>query len=209
MTTPQASSRTPQTGITGGAIIGAMMSAIFEAELVFFNTKGFKCTAHPTPNSAAHVLAVTEEVRAGCATAPAAALLPFLQRREKVDLFIVVTDEEENCGAYGKWLSGFGGGRCRGGAADGSFCALWERYTREVHEGAKLTFVSFLSRAGDEGKMVRELRAAGFEPKQMRMDPARPDLSKFDAIVGSVMLDAQQAVAAQREAADRAVAGAA
>ena len=46
--------------------------------------------------------------------------------------------------------------------------------------------------------------------QQMRMDPARPDLSKFDAIVGSVMLDAQQAVlAAQREAADRAVAGAA
>ena len=27
----------------------------------------------------------------------------------------------------------------------------------------------------------------------MRMDPARPDLSKFDAIVGSVMRDAQPA----------------
>ena len=155
------------------------------------------------PASAAHVLAVTEEVRAGCATAPAAALQPFLQRREKVDLFIVVTDEEENHGADGQWM--WGGHRGGSGASlDGSFCALWERYTREVHAAAKLTFVSFLGSASDEGQMVRELRAAGFDPKQMRMDPARPDLSKFDAIVGSVMLDAQQAVAGARAPGDEA-----
>ena len=54
--------------------------------------------------------------------------------------------------------------------------------------------------------MVDALKARGIAATQMRMDGSRPDLSKFDAILGSVMLDAQQQV--ERAAAQAAVAGA-
>ena len=127
------------------------------------------------------------------ATSPAAALNTFYEAKTPVDLFIVVTDEEENTGCDGARSWG-------GNLSSSSFAALFERYCREVRP-AKLAFVSFLRHNSDEGQMVRELRKRGITSlSQMRMDEQRPDLSKFDAIVGSVMLDAQQAMAAQREA---------
>ena len=39
---------------------------------------------------------IIKEVAARGTTAPAACLLPFLQREERVDLFVCVTDEIEN-----------------------------------------------------------------------------------------------------------------
>ena len=40
-----------------------MMSAIFDAELVFFGSRAFRAESHAMPRSAAEVLEVTEEVR--------------------------------------------------------------------------------------------------------------------------------------------------
>jgi hypothetical protein len=49
------------------------------------------------------VLLVTGKARANNATAPAACLWPFLPNQVPVDLFVVVTDEEENTTCDGKW----------------------------------------------------------------------------------------------------------
>lgn len=189
-----------QTAINSATIVGAMMTAVFEAELVFFNNKAFKAKV-AMPSSAAEVLAVTEEVRAGSSTAPAAALLPFYEAKQKIDLFLVVTDEEENTGHDGSWAGG------RASKSETSFAGLFAKYLKEVHPHAKASFVSFLRGAADGGQMVDALKARGIAATQMRMDGSRPDLSKFDAILGSVMLDAQQQV--ERAAAQAAVAGAA
>ena len=90
-----------QTAINSATIIGAMMSAIFEAELVFFNNKAFKSKI-PMPGTTSDVLAVTEEVRANCSTSPAAALYEFYKRKQKIDIFLCVTDEQENTGYDGR-----------------------------------------------------------------------------------------------------------
>ncbi len=85
-----------QVCVNASCICGAMMSAIFEAELVFFNSTAFRARTHATPSTAEEVLAVTEEVRAGNTTSPAAGLAEFYKAKKPIDIFIVVTDEEEN-----------------------------------------------------------------------------------------------------------------
>lgn len=181
-----------QTAINSATIIGAMMSAIFEAELVFFNNKAFKSKI-PMPGTTSDVLAVTEEVRANCSTSPAAALYEFYKRKQKIDIFLCVTDEEEN--------TGYDGRSCWGGMgrnSESSFAGLFAKYLTEVHPSAKMSFVSFLRGPTAAGAMVADLKARGIEAAQMRMDGERPDLSKFDGIVGSVMLQAQQQLEAQQ-----------
>lgn len=181
-----------QTAINSATIIGAMMSAIFEAELVFFNNKAFKSSI-PMPGTTSDVLAVTEEVRANCSTSPAAALYEFYKRKQKIDIFLCVTDEQEN--------TGYDGRSCWGGMgrnSESSFAGLFAKYLAEVHPSAKMSFVSFLRGPTDAGAMVSDLKARGIEAAQMRMDGERPDLSKFDGIVGSVMLQAQQQLETQQ-----------
>ena len=122
------------------------------------------------------VLAVTEEVRANNCTSPAAALAEFYESKQPVDLFILVSDEGENTAHKGM-----------------RFAEAYARYAREVHSEARCVFVSFL-RDGDHGLMLREMERLGFNPPQYRVDVARPDLTKFDALLGSVLLDAQRAL---------------
>ena len=52
-------------------------------------------------------------------------------------------------------------------------------------------FISFL-REGDHGTMLREMEREGLNPKQYRCDVSRPDLAKFDGLLASILLDAQQ-----------------
>ena len=40
--------------------------------------------------------------------------------------------------------------------------------------------------------MLREMERAGYAPAQYRFDVNRPDLAKFDSLLGSVLLDARQ-----------------
>lgn len=176
-----------QVAINAAAIVGAMMSALFEAELVFFNNRAFTSAAHPHgARTAADVIAIADAVQAGCSTAPAAALETFAREQKKIDLFIVVTDEEENTK----------------GPSGAFFAEAFSRYAQEVHARARCSFVSFLRAAEGEGTMVRRLREAGVDGRrvsQLRLDPRRPDLSKFDALFQSVVLDAARAAEEQRE----------
>uniref|UniRef100_A0A7S4N4Z4 Uncharacterized protein n=1 Tax=Prymnesium polylepis TaxID=72548 RepID=A0A7S4N4Z4_9EUKA len=131
------------------------------------------------PATAEEVLHVTEEVRANNCTCPAAALAEFYDKRAPIDLFLVVSDEGENTSHKGS-----------------RFAQLFRRYTEEVHARARCVFVSFL-RDGDHGTMLREMERAGIQSPQYRFDVSRPDLAKFDSLLASVLLDAQQALEQQ------------
>jgi hypothetical protein len=174
-----------QVAINAACIVGAMMCALFEAELVFFNAHAFRSAKHASPRSAVEVLEVAHEVQANGGTAPAAALAEFSQAKQPIDLFIVVSDEGENMG----W-----------GSHGERFAALFARYKREVHPQAQVTFVSFLQQS-DKGQMVCDMHKQGESGvKQQRFDPQRPDLSKFDGLFGQLMLEALESQRAQREA---------
>eukprot|EP00303_Exanthemachrysis_gayraliae_P006001 CAMPEP_0205998460 /NCGR_PEP_ID=MMETSP1464-20131121/262_1 /ASSEMBLY_ACC=CAM_ASM_001124 /TAXON_ID=119497 /ORGANISM="Exanthemachrysis gayraliae, Strain RCC1523" /LENGTH=685 /DNA_ID=CAMNT_0053371609 /DNA_START=74 /DNA_END=2131 /DNA_ORIENTATION=+ len=172
-----------QVAIDAACIVGAMMCAIFDAELVFFNHRAFRSQVAAAPKTAGEVLAVANEVRAGGGTSPAAALDEFYKAKAPVDLFIVCTDEAENNYVH------------RDGA--GAFHQLFLKYRAEVHAGAALSFVSFLDSPRDPGQMVTQLRGVGVEPAQFRFDGARPDLSKFQALLASVMDQARDLVRGQ------------
>lgn len=165
-----------QSAINAACVAGAMFSAVFEAELVFFNRRAFRASCHPMPSTAEQVLAVTEEVRASNCTSPAAALAEFSESGAPIDLFILVSDEGENTAHK-----------------QARFAEAFARYTREVHREARCVFVSFL-RNGERGHMLSEMERLGFKPPQYRVDVSRPDFTKFDALLGSVLLDAQRAL---------------
>jgi len=187
-----------QVCVDSACICGAMMSAIFDAQLVFFGRDAFRAKCHEMPTTVQQVLEVTEEVRANSSTSPAAALYEFYRECREIDIFVVVTDEEENTrhdGSHG-W-----GRQLHQDASDGGgmfFAQLFEKYRADVHEDTELLFVSFLSNPTDEGAMVRALKERGITAKQFKYDQQRPDLSKFDTLLGMVLLQASQSLAQQR-----------
>ena len=116
------------------------------------------------------------EVRASGTTSMAAALNVFYQKKQQVDLFVLVSDEGENTKVNGRF-----------------FAQLLAKYRAEVNPRAKCAFVSFLS-PGNEGLMLQRMRGEeGVEvPPQHRFDPSRPDLSKFDGLLTTLLNDAQR-----------------
>jgi len=181
-----------QVCVEASCICGAMMSAVFEAELVFFNSTAFRSSRHAMPTTVEEVLAVTEEVRASGTTSPAAALAEFYVAKKVVDVFIVVTDEEENS----KWQAGRAVHKY--GMPGLSFAELFARYCSEVHAGARCVFVSFLGKMDNgDGPMVKALKQQGIEVSHVKYDQHRPDLSKFDTLLGSVLIEASKALYAQ------------
>lgn len=50
-------------------------------------------------------------------------------------------------------------------------------------------FVSFLRDQHAPGQMASEMRAAGFQPLQFKFSTAKPDLTKFDKLLGLLSTD--------------------
>ncbi|CAG8585625.1 12390_t:CDS:2 [Ambispora leptoticha] len=151
-------------------IIGSLLSVCLKADLNFFNN----VLINPPiiPRTANEVLSVTESIRARNATAPAASLYPYYADRKPIDIFIVVTDEEEN--------TEFNGYR---------FAPLFKKYREEVVPHAQVFFVSFLT-GTNEGEMKQSLAQQGItNVKQFRLDGRRPDLSKFDELLGILSME--------------------
>jgi hypothetical protein len=173
-----------QVAVNSATIIGSVLCSCLDASLSFFDTK---CYDGPcVPRSVEDVLRVTNAVKANNATAPAACLWPFLAKKIPVDLFIVVTDEEENTTYDGAW--------CRDNADKGKlFVGLFEKYLKEVNPAASVFFVSFLKNTTTNGQMVTDFNNAGLgeKCKQFRFDPTRPDLSKLNTLIAEIAEDTQ------------------
>ena len=158
-----------EVAIRSATILGGLLSASLDAELSFFNSKPI----HPSiqPKTAAEVVRVAQETRATGTTAPAAGLLPYLKAKKPVDLFIVVTDEMENRYVEGR-----------------DFAQTMEEYRRVVAAGAEVYFVTFISNTMSRGPMQVALNRRGIPCQQFKVDPACPDLSKFDTLLGQLSL---------------------
>eukprot|EP01083_Nonionella_stella_P195105 718989_1 len=159
-----------EVAIKSASIIGSLLSVAFRADLSFFHEESF---APPvTPTSAQGVLQVAEGVRARGATSMASALRPYFDRKERLDLIILVSDEGENQQTNGQWFS-----------------ELFADYRREVSPECSVFLVSFLEGA-DPGIVRERLLEEGVEARQFRLDAHLPDTSKFDALLGEVWLEA-------------------
>ena len=201
-----------QVAINAACICGAMLAACFDAELVFFNSKSFKAK-HGTPRTALEVLQVCEEVRAGGTTSMAAALDHFYSQGMQIDLFVLVSDEGENTKCRGMFFDEMFAKYVR--EVNPSARCAFISFLHANDEGTILnrmkTMVNY-SVAEDVEAAVKkagvteaatavaireavELRSpmAGKVPTQHRFDPQRPDLSKFDGLLETILRDAREA----------------
>eukprot|EP01089_Gocevia_fonbrunei_P001082 TRINITY_DN11032_c0_g1_i1.p1 TRINITY_DN11032_c0_g1~~TRINITY_DN11032_c0_g1_i1.p1 ORF type:complete len:530 (-),score=118.10 TRINITY_DN11032_c0_g1_i1:20-1609(-) len=152
-----------QVAVKTATIIGGLLACLTNADLRFFNSAPMQ--APPVPKSVSEVIEVAGKVRAAGGTANAASLWESYEKKEKVNYFIMATDEEENQAYKGyKWLP------------------LWKKYLEEVHSTAKMVFISFLSN-NQKGQMVKEFDTAGLTYLQFVFDLRRPDLSKLDTLL--------------------------
>jgi hypothetical protein len=149
--------------IRASVIIGSVIAVLSNASLTFFNSVSFQPASIPTTaQECIHVASIT---RAKDQTAPAAALWDFYSQRKEVKTFIVVTDERENQRAHGFY-----------------FHQLFYKYYTEVYP-ARIVLVSFLE-ANAKGQMATALEALGITPIKYSFDARRPDLTKFDGLLG-------------------------
>ncbi|XP_061179409.1 uncharacterized protein LOC133188033 [Saccostrea echinata] len=147
--------------IRTSSIIAGILAVITSAKLVFFDDESH--AAPYVPSTVQEVSNLAMEVKAGGGTCPAAALLPFFQRKEVVKTFVIVTDEEEVEKEQ---------------TTNMHFAEMFKKYHDEVYP-ARLLFVSFLPKnSGSE--MVGPLQNLGFSPIQFKFDGYRPDLTKLD-----------------------------
>ena len=167
-----------EVAINTATILGSLLSVCLDADLRFFNDRAF--APELMPSTAGEVMKVTEQVAAEGITAPAAALASFFAE-PPVDLFIIVSDEEENTpdASTGK-----------------SFAELFAQYRREKNPHAAVFLVSFLSGPSSFlGKMNASLRRAGIACRQFRLSARQPDLSKLSGLLALLKLELDPSLA--------------
>mmetsp|Transcript_8830 Transcript_8830/g.15867 ORF Transcript_8830/g.15867 Transcript_8830/m.15867 type:complete len:571 (-) Transcript_8830:55-1767(-) len=167
-----------EVAINTATILGSLLSVCLNADLRFFNDGSFP---PPTfPSKAAEVLTVTEQVPATGLTAPAVALTPFFAEAKAgtappVDMFIVVSDEEENTPDPATGMT---------------FAQRFRQYQQEVNADAKVFLVSFLTGPSTFlGKMRASLLSEGITCRQFRLNLRRPDLSKLTSLLALLKLE--------------------
>lgn len=156
-----------EVAVRTAAILGGLLSSVMDARLEFFDA-GIRPQGLQ-PKSAAEVLDVATGTPAYGTTNPAAALQAFVDAGERIDLFVLVTDEGEN-------------GTSRGS----SFAQLMKQYKRDVHAGAQVFFISFLPPNVTAGPMQVALAQLGIGAHSFKLDLHRPDLSKFSGLLGKL-----------------------
>jgi hypothetical protein len=142
-----------EVAIKCAACLGSLLSATLRSDLLFFNETSFPPSV--VPRSAKDTVNVVEETKAVGGTCMAAGLWPYYHKKEKVDLFVLVSDEGEN-----EKFEGL------------DFAELLLRYQQEVSASAKVVLVSFLP-AGQKGKIEERLEQVGIPATQFRLDADR------------------------------------
>jgi hypothetical protein len=166
--------------IRTSSIIMSILCSICSARMHLFNDTDHMIES--PPRSVQDVIRMGKECKASNSTAPVASLHPYLQNKEIVKTFIIVTDEEENTDIDDKWIYS---------DSDTSFASVFKEYYQTVYQ-AKLVFISFLPN-GLDGPMVRALKQLipGIEKNiiQFRLNDAKPDLRKLDGLLDMLTMD--------------------
>jgi len=126
------------------------------------------------------VIGMVETTKADGGTSMAAALHPYYESKEVVDLIVLVSDEGENQ-------------PCK----NMMFAELYGKYRKEINPNVLLVLVSFLPPADDgtiRKRLVEASVIADADIVQFRLDAQRPDTGKFDAVLGLVTLTIKDAL---------------
>ncbi|CAB9517494.1 expressed unknown protein [Seminavis robusta] len=154
-----------QRAVEASTIFASMVASIFDGELSFFSYCLIR-SPHAKPSNVEETMAVCHKIRANNCTSLAAALWPYYEAKKVMDLFVMVTDEMENTSWNGH-----------------RFASLLALYKREVNPNAQLIVVC----VGDGDLHFRSsLGANGIRYKTMVIDGSRPDLTKFDSLLGQL-----------------------
>jgi len=154
-----------QLAIEASTIFASMVAACFDAELSFFSS-GLVKSPHEKPQTVGETLEVCKKIRASGCTSLAAALWPYYTNKVVMDTFVLVTDEEENTQCHGYM-----------------FARLLAKYKEQVNENVNLIVV----RVGrGDARFQEDLKCNGIDYKVVGIDSTRPDLAKFDALLGQV-----------------------
>ena len=164
-----------EVAVKTASILGGLLSACLSAELVFFNH--LPLWPPVQPRTAAQVVDVARVVQADGGTAPVVALLEYARSfRVIIDVFIVVTDEEENESVYVPELHYLRHGSVR-------FAELFQYYKLCINPNARVVFCSFLPPNVRVGRMQREMADLGLPCDVFPLNPRCPDLAKFDSLL--------------------------
>ena len=157
--------------IQAATILSAMVSSCFEGELCFFDHVYHKSPI-PKPSSAEDVLTICRKIRATGGTSLAAGLWPYFENKVKIDRIVMVTDEEENTPCQGFM-----------------FAPLLKKYKEEVYADVQLIVICV---GKGDSSFRKSLERNWIEYKLMEIDEHRPDLSKFDSMLGQIAILASQ-----------------
>lgn len=178
-------------------IITSILCSICDAKLNLFRGEDDLITS--PPRSVNDVINLEQLCKATGLTAPAASLYPYLEKKEIVKTFIIVTDEIENTGYDGKRVghnSKITDEKCSDTGNEFSsplfFNHVYKEYRETVYP-AKLVFVSFVPNNRD-GPMVADLKKIipGIEKDiiQFRLNVKKPDLRKLDILLDTLAMEA-------------------
>lgn len=159
-----------QTAIEAAAIVASIISTTLDGELSFFASDLVK-SPHLKPSSVEETLEVCQKIQASGCTNLAACLWPYFEAGKAVDTIVMVTDEYENTQCHNYY-----------------FADLLAKYRREVNPNVVLVVV----RVGmGSAEFQRSLEMNEIEPKVVIIDASRPDLTKFDGLVGQIAAASQ------------------
>lgn len=171
------------TAIKAGSIIGAMISTCFQAELSFFDHRPVD-SPHKRPGTVSDVMDIVRSIDANNGTSMAAGLWPYFQKKQKIARFILVSDEGENSSFQGYM-----------------FGALLKKYKQEVHDEVEM--ISICVDSGSSSFRESLVRNS-IESQRIEIDGCRPDLSKFDSLLGQIALMSRKKPANQQVPVDTA-----
>lgn len=159
--------------IKTSSIIMSILCKICKAKMHLFRDKDQYIENPPT--TVEDVVIMSKKWEATGSTSPASCLYPYLERKEIVKTFIIVTDEEENTGYDGVYDD-----------TNKFFDKVFKKYYDEVYP-AKLVFVSFV-KDNKDGFMVSKLKEIipNINITQFRLNNIKPDLRKIDILLDSL-----------------------
>jgi len=152
--------------IRTSTILASLLAAIGGGELTFFSEQA-KAPPEGTPASAEDCIKVAFSTNTEGLTAPAAGIRKYLNEKKVAKCIVVVSDEGENAKHDGEY-----------------FHEVFHKYYHTVYP-AKLVFVSFLE-VNAKGQMAVECEKIGFNPTCFSFDKDKPDLTKLDALLGTL-----------------------